>query len=139
MQEHGPRRRLAGKRLSVHASTPSTRSFHAGLQRPAALPPRRARLPAGAERPGLRLRHVDEWCLAVRESTSRRWRGGRRDVDFHAGVSPILLSYDGQVVASEIMASQQHVKDLGTTEANPFTKPYPQQDKYMTNGTAYGV
>ena len=28
------------------------------------------------------------------------------------GVSPILLSYDGQVVASEIMASQQHVKDL---------------------------
>ena len=53
---------------------------------------------------------------------------------FHAGVSPILLSYDGQVVASEIMASQQHVKDLGATEANPFTKPYPQQDKYMTNG-----
>ncbi len=33
----------------------------------------------------------------------------------------ILLSYDGQVVASEIMASQQHVKDLGATEANPFT------------------
>ena len=32
------------------------------------------------------------------------------------------------------MASRQHVKDLGATEANPFTKPYPQQGKYMTNG-----
>ena len=32
------------------------------------------------------------------------------------------------------MASQQHVKDLGATEANPFMKPYPQQEKYMTNG-----
>ena len=47
---------------------------------------------------------MDEWCLAVREPTSRRWRGGRRDFDFHAGVSPILLCYDGKVVASEIMA-----------------------------------
>jgi hypothetical protein len=63
--------------------------------------------------------------------TCSTWNGGEDGGPLQSdGVSPVLISFDGHVIAFETMPTLGHTLMLGDTLPNPYEEEYPRLDKY---------